>query len=166
MSARSFTSIGAANPCSRARFPGGRDITTAICQKYQIPVEQAEAAKLDHGFVVTSPQRADATAEQLEFSDTLLEPISALFGLIKQTELSCKNLTQQPLGHIYLSGGTSLLPGLAKVLEEHVGTPVRQLLALSSVSLPRSHLLGNRPTAPTFSPPRWLCAWSDPTAPP
>jgi type IV pilus assembly protein PilM len=113
---------------------GGRDITTAICQKYQIPIEQAESAKLDHGFVVPTAQRADATPEQLEFSDTLLEPISALFGVIKQTELSCKNTTQKPLGMIYLSGGTSLLPGLAKVLEEHAGTPVRPLQALSSVA--------------------------------
>jgi hypothetical protein len=113
---------------------GGRDLTTAICQKYQIPVEQAEAAKLDHGFVVPNAQRADATAEQLEFSDTLLEPVSQLFGILKQAELSCKNLTQHPIGHIYLSGGTSLLPGLAKVLEEHAGTPVRPLQALSSVA--------------------------------
>jgi general secretion pathway protein L len=113
---------------------GGRDLTTAICQKYQIPVEQAESAKLDHGFVIPAAQRTDATAEQLEFSDTLLEPISTLFGLIKQTELSCKNLTQQGFGMIYLSGGTSLLPGLAKVLEEQTGTPVRPLQALSSVA--------------------------------
>lgn len=113
---------------------GGRDLTTAICQKYQIPVEQAETTKLDHGFVVPVAQRNGATAEQLEFSDTLLEPISKLFGLIKQTELSCKNLTQQSLGMIYLSGGTSLLPGLAKMIEEQTGTSVRPLQALSSIA--------------------------------
>jgi general secretion pathway protein L len=113
---------------------GGRDLTTAICQKYQIPLDQAEAAKLDHGFVVPSAQEADATPEQMEFSNTLLEPLSALVGAIKQAELSCKNLTHQNIGMIYLSGGTSMLPGLAKVLEERVQTSVRPLQALSSIA--------------------------------
>lgn len=113
---------------------GGRDLTTAICQKYQIPVDQAEAAKLDHGFVVPSAQKADATPEQMEFSDTLLDPLSALISAIKQTELSGKNLTHLPIGMIYLSGGTALLPGLAKVLEENAQLPVRLLQALSSIA--------------------------------
>ena len=113
---------------------GGRDLTTAICQKYQIPIEQAEAAKLDHGFVVPSAQASEATPEQIEFSDTLLEPLSFLVASIKQAELSCKGLTHESLGMIYISGGSALLPGLAKVLEERVLTPVRLLQALSSIA--------------------------------
>lgn len=113
---------------------GGRDLTTAICQKYQIPVDQAESAKLDHGFVVPAASRADATPEQLEFSDTLLEPLRTLVSAIRQTELSCKSLTHEQLSLIYLSGGTSHLPGLGKVLEESVGVPARALQALSSIA--------------------------------
>jgi general secretion pathway protein L len=113
---------------------GGRDLTAAICRKYQIPLEQAEVAKLDHGFVVPAAQKADSTPEQLEFSETLLEPISELIAAIRQTELSCKNLTHQAIGMVYLSGGTAQLPGLAKVLEERLQTPVRGMQALSSIA--------------------------------
>ena len=113
---------------------GGRDLTAAICQKYQIPVEQAEAAKLDHGFVVPQAQRGDATPDQVEFSDTLLEPLERLQAALKQAELSAKNLTHRPLSQVYLSGGTSLLPGLAKVIEERMNIPARPLQALSSIA--------------------------------
>ncbi|MGK5084639.1 pilus assembly protein PilM [Bdellovibrionota bacterium FG-1] len=113
---------------------GGRDLTTAICQKYQIPVEEAEAAKLDHGFVVPFAQRTEVTPEQIEFSDTLMEPVQALLSAIRQAELSCKNITHEPLSLIYLSGGTAQLPGLAKVVEETLNLPVRPLQALSSIA--------------------------------
>ena len=62
---------------------GGRDLTQAICQKYQIPLDQAEAAKLDHGFVVPEAQKAQATPEQLEFSETLTEPLAGLVNSLK-----------------------------------------------------------------------------------
>ncbi len=119
---------------SRELAWGGRDLTTAICQKYQIPIDQAEAAKLDHGFVVPESQRADATPEQLEFSETLNTPLRALASALKQTELSCKNLTHHQVSQIYIAGGAALLPGLARVLEENLHTPVRPLQALSTIA--------------------------------
>ena len=63
---------------------GGRDLTLAICQKYQIPLDQAETAKKDHGFVIHSDQKGDVTPEQLEFSNTLKEPIEDLINQIRQ----------------------------------------------------------------------------------
>lgn len=113
---------------------GGRDLTTAICQKYHIPVDQAEAAKLDHGFVIPDSQKAEATPEQIEFSDSLSQPLQALIGDLRQAELTCKNTTQQHLGQIYVTGGTSQLPGLVKVLEESLMLPVKPLQGLSSVA--------------------------------
>lgn len=113
---------------------GGRDLTLAISQRYGVTLEQAENAKLDHGFILTEAQKSQATLEQVEFSDALNEALSELFQAIRQAELSCKQFTKLPLGAIYLSGGTSLLPGLNKVLQEQLQIPVKPLQALSAVA--------------------------------
>lgn len=113
---------------------GGRDLTDAIARKYALAPEQAETAKLDHGFVVSEDQKAEITPEQNEFSDTLMEPLQELISHLKQIEFTCKNLTHQGLSRIYLAGGTVQLPGLIRVLEEHAMLPVRQIRALSSVA--------------------------------
>jgi general secretion pathway protein L len=113
---------------------GGKDLTQAICQRYQTPVSQAEEAKLDHGFVVPPSQQADVTPEQAEFSNALLAPVERLLAEIKQAELTCKNITNLTVKEVYISGGTSLLPGLSKLLEEHMKVPVKPLLALSAIA--------------------------------
>jgi general secretion pathway protein L len=113
---------------------GGRDLTTAICQKYHVPLDQAETAKLDHGFVIPTDQKEQATAEQLEFSETLLQPLQTLLWDLRQVELTTKNVTHEPLSAIYLSGGTALLPGIGRVTEEALGLPVKPLQALSAVA--------------------------------
>lgn len=113
---------------------GGRDITAAICKKYSLPIDQAEAAKLDHGFVVTQGQRPEVTAEQAEFSDSLMEVLSLLAAEIRQATLAAKGVTRADFGKVYLSGGTSLLPGLAPVLEELLQVPVQSVHALGALS--------------------------------
>lgn len=113
---------------------GGRDLTTAICRKYGIPLDQAESAKLDHGFVLSQLQREQASQEQIEFSDTLHQAIDELLLAIRQTLLTCKNATHQNLSTIYLSGGSSLLPGLGRLLEDEIKVPVHSLQALSSIA--------------------------------
>jgi general secretion pathway protein L len=113
---------------------GGKDLTQAICQRYQTPVSQAEEAKLDHGFVVPPSQQADVTPEQAEFSNALLVPVERLLAEIKQAELTCKNITNFTVREVYISGGTSLLPGLSKLLEEQMRVQVKPLLALSAIA--------------------------------
>ncbi len=113
---------------------GGKDLTLAICQKYHIPLDQAESAKLDHGFVISETQKNEVNAEQLEFSEALMEPIRDLLREIRQAKLVCKNLTQLPLEMILTSGGTSLLPGLNKVIEDELRTPVKPLQSLSAIA--------------------------------
>lgn len=113
---------------------GGSDLTLAICQKYQIPVDQAENAKLDHGFVIPPAQKKEVTAEQVEFSDALSTSIEKLLGELRQVELTTKNLTDLPIHQIYTSGGSSMLPGLNQVIEQISKTPVKSLPALSSIA--------------------------------
>ena len=113
---------------------GGLDLTTALCRKYEIPLQQAEATKLDHAFVLPPSQESEATQEQREFSSALLETLETLVLEIKQVALATKNLTHENLSGVQLSGGTSLLPGLARFLEEKLRMPVRPLQALSAIS--------------------------------
>ncbi|MCM2278703.1 MAG: pilus assembly protein PilM [Oligoflexia bacterium] len=113
---------------------GGRDLTQAISQNLGIPFEQAEAAKIDQGFVIQEAQRSQVTQEQADFSDILMNPLRELVSAIRQAELIGKNLTHENLGRIYLSGGTLLLPGLIGVIEEHTGIPAKPLQGLSSIA--------------------------------
>ncbi len=119
---------------SRELLWGGRDLTLAMCQKYHIPLDQAEAAKLDHGFVLPQSRTEEVTQEQLDLSETLMGSIRELIKEIRQTRLTCKNLTQESLETIYLAGGTSLLPGLNRVIEEDLQIPVKPLQSLSAVA--------------------------------
>lgn len=113
---------------------GGKDLTAAIAQKYGLPLDQAEQAKLDHGFVVPVGQQVQVTQEQLEFSETLLATIQTLLVEIRQVELTCKSITHRGISQIYVAGGTVLLPGLVRVLDESLRIPSRPLQALSSIA--------------------------------
>lgn len=113
---------------------GGRDLTQAVSAKYGVPLEQAETAKIDSGFVLPHSQRAQASAEQIEFSDLMMSVLDELFREIRQALLACKSSTQEPLGRIYLAGGTSQLPGLSRLIEEEFRIPTLALQSLSKVA--------------------------------
>jgi type IV pilus assembly protein PilM len=113
---------------------GGRELTLAICRKYGITIEQAESAKLDHGFVLPPSQRESATPEQIEFSDTMAEPLKELVRHMRTMALTCKNVTHNTPGTILTSGGTSLLPGLSRFLEEEFSIPASALQSLTHTS--------------------------------
>lgn len=113
---------------------GGKDLTQTIAAKYGIPFDQAEHAKLDHGFVVPEGQRDQVTQEQIEFSDILMQPVLTLLSEIRQAELTSKSITRRNLKKVVVAGGTSLLPGLSKVIEENLRVPVSPLLSLSSIA--------------------------------
>jgi general secretion pathway protein L len=119
---------------SREVLWGGRDLTAAICRKYGIPLDEAESAKLDHGFVLPLSQRNEATSEQIDFSDTLQESLQELIRHIRQAELTCKNIAHEKVSKIYLAGGTALLPGLAPFMEEELRVSVKPLRSLSSIA--------------------------------
>jgi len=113
---------------------GGRDLTEALVKKFKIPYDQAEVAKLDHGFVLPQSQKEGATPDQIEFADTLYQLVLDLIWEIQQVEFTFKSKTGKSLGTVYICGGTSLLPGLIPVLEEALSMPVKPLHGLSGVS--------------------------------
>ncbi|MBI3534989.1 MAG: pilus assembly protein PilM [Deltaproteobacteria bacterium] len=119
---------------SRELSWGGKDLTQAICRKYGIPLDQANQTKKEHGFILPSSQRAQAIAEQIEFSDTLLQPLEVLVSEIKQAKLICKSIAHEHLSQIFLTGGSSLLPGLLGFLEEELQIPTQSLKGMSQLA--------------------------------
>ena len=113
---------------------GGRDLTSAISRSYSITLSQAEQTKLDHGFILPELQRNDATREQVEFSDNLLQSTQALLRELRQALLTAKTETKQQITTIYLAGGSSLLPGFLPFLEEQLATEIKPFQALSGLS--------------------------------
>ncbi len=113
---------------------GGQDCTIALAQHYQLNQEQAETAKRDNGFVADEPQRGALTPEQAEVSDTLMGAVRELIVEIRQAMFACKSATHQNVAKIFIAGGASQLPGLARVIEESLRVPVRPVQALSSIA--------------------------------
>jgi hypothetical protein len=84
--------------------------------------------------VIPPSQRGEATPEQIEFSDALLVPIQKLVWNLRQAKITAKNVTNENIAQVYVTGGTSILPGLSQVIEETVQAPVSPLQALSSIA--------------------------------
>lgn len=114
---------------------GGADLTAAIGKKFSLPLEQAESAKLDRGILSSTPGEKDLSPEELEIAQCLEEALDQGFSHeLRQIELMCKNITTQNIRQIYLTGGTSLLTGLAPWIENKVKLPTKRLPALSSIT--------------------------------
>lgn len=113
---------------------GGKTINQHIARIYQIEVTEAEKVKLDSGYILSTDQEGQATEEQKEFSKELLNSCEELLLEIKKTLLSVRGQTKMTAGHIYLSGGTSLLPGLRSAIEKEIKIPTAAFQALSRLS--------------------------------
>ncbi len=113
---------------------GGRDLTLGICQKYRLPYQQAETAKLDHGFISLNDTSENQTEDQNEFSSCLKASLETFLLELRQVSLISKSTTQQNIQFIYLAGGTALLPGLGAWIEERLRIPTKPIHGLSSTT--------------------------------
>jgi Tfp pilus assembly PilM family ATPase len=112
---------------------GGRDINIVLSNRYGLSMDAAERTKIDNGFVLPLSQLPTVSEQQRDFSETVFEALQGLCRDIRQADLSCKSLTGHRPGMIYLTGGTSLLPGLPALLSEETKIVCQPLRALSQV---------------------------------
>ncbi len=112
---------------------GGRDVNVLLSNRYQLSVDASEKTKIDNGFVLPTSQLSGVSEQQKDFSETVYEALQGLIRDIRQADLSCKNLSGHRAGFVYVTGGTSLLPGLPAVLAEETKIPCQPLRALSTV---------------------------------
>jgi type IV pilus assembly protein PilM len=114
---------------------GGRDISVILSNRYALSMDAAERTKIDNGFVLPLSQLATVSEQQRDFSETVYEALQGLTRDIRQADLSCKNLTGQRTGMIYLTGGTSMMPGLPALISEETKIVCQPLHALSQVKM-------------------------------
>jgi general secretion pathway protein L len=113
---------------------GGQDLTLAISQKLDLPIESAEATKINQGILQIDAEGSVITPEQLELSDCLKLAIEPLLNELRIVQLTSRNHTRKSIQKIYLSGGTALLPGLESWIEKQFGISTEKLLGLSATA--------------------------------
>ena len=114
---------------------GGTDLTEAVMKKFGISKEQAESTKIDRGIVPGQTDSKEITPEDAELAKCLEEALDQNFSReLRQVELMCRNITGQSPSQIYLTGGTSLLTGLAPWVQNRIQIPAQLLPALSSIT--------------------------------
>ncbi len=104
---------------------GGLDLTTEICRKLEIPIQQAEKLKINPGETPLSVI-LEASLQQGAMKDLISE--------LKQAELVCRSITHEPISDIYCTGPSTQLQGLVSAIEGALSHPVRPIKALSSIS--------------------------------
>jgi type IV pilus assembly protein PilM len=112
---------------------GSREISVALSKRYNLTLEAAEKAKVESGFVLPLSQLEEVSEEQRDFAATVYESLISLIRDVKQADLSCKNLTGNRVGQVYLSGPTALMPGMAATFAEELKVGVSILRPLSSL---------------------------------
>ncbi len=113
---------------------GGQDLTLAISQKLSIPIEKAEATKINQAAIQPSGESSAPNPEQVELSDCLKDAILPFLDELRMVHLTSRSYTRKSMQRIYLAGGTSLLPGLDLWISERFGIPTQKLSALSATA--------------------------------
>lgn len=113
---------------------GGADLTLAISQKRQIPLDQAEEIQANQATIYIDDHPAEITPEQIELSEALKIAAEPMINELRHIQLTARNLTRKPLQKIFLAGGMSLLPGLDRWIQEQFRVPTQKLKSLSASS--------------------------------
>lgn len=95
---------------------GGFDVTSAIAQRYQIGLAEAELAKTERGFLAVPGMQINA--DQQAFSETIRAAMEPIFHDFQQSAMAFSSRYSEPLQTVYICGGASLLPGLPEHLAQ------------------------------------------------
>ena len=115
----------------RILLVGGDDATNALASELGVSFDEAEAAKLDLGRGVGTP----------EAQRTLQTRVAALVEEIRGSlDYYVSQDDSSPVGSLIITGGGSLTPGLAASLEQTVRTQVRRATPLSQMNFSKSGL--------------------------
>ena len=110
---------------------GGDDPSAALAEHLGISFEDAEALKLDLGRGVGSAESQRILRERVA---NLVEEIRGSLDYYSSQEES------EPIASVILTGGGSLTPGLAVLLEERLRTPVQIAAPLADLDISKSGL--------------------------
>ena len=121
---------------------GGYDVTIEIAKTYNIDLPEAEKAKHENGFII--PPGSDSsklTSEQKEFSLCIQAAMKHLVRDIRHVLIAFRAKNPANISNIYVTGGTSRIPGIAPFLSYELGVLVKPFDPLSEIgnnNLPKS----------------------------
>jgi general secretion pathway protein L len=101
----------------------GRQVTQAIAGAWNLPWEQAEAAKHSDGFIASAREPAQSAAWQ-RISEVVSAELAPLGRELRQTLMACKTSTGVLPRRVLVCGGSARMRGFAAWLGEQVDLPV------------------------------------------
>ena len=111
---------------------GGRQVTEALAQAFQLPVEEAERVKREHGVVVLDPSSLEgldpSVREQVSMlSDGLQRALQPLSRELRRSLQSLLARDRIAVEKVYLCGGASMLKNTGPWLARELGVEVDRL---------------------------------------
>lgn len=101
-------------------FIAGKTIDEAICETYQIPIDEAVIYKHENCFFLTKGQLDKVTPEQKDFALLMERIFSPLFTEFKKWELGLKIRNDIIIEKIFICGGTTLIKNIQPFLMENL----------------------------------------------
>lgn len=117
---------------TRSVLAAGRQLTQAVADRLQVPMDRAEALKRAHGVLAAASQGQgeppQGGEESLGVAQALAAPLENLMvDMLHSFKSFSFQMTQskiQRFDRLLLSGGGALLPGIAPWFQARVGVPV------------------------------------------
>ncbi|MBI4830836.1 MAG: type IV pilus assembly protein PilM [Candidatus Lindowbacteria bacterium] len=129
---------------------GGNDITNALAREFNIPFEQAERIKIQHGLIFPETQQGFSD-DQVRVSKVIAGVLDRLLGEIKLTVGYFRSLTgATAISKAVLAGGGALLRNIKPFLADRLGVQVEVLNPFKKVGLPKN-LMDARKVAPALA---------------
>lgn len=108
----------------RTFINGGEDLTRALAECYDLPLERARAGKHSEGFIEAADSERDLSAEEAEIASTLQKAAMPLLRQLRRSLSAHASQAEAPAERIYLVGATARLPGLAEWISSSLNVEV------------------------------------------
>lgn len=130
---------------------GGNDITEAVSKELNIPFQQAERVKIQHGIIFPDSKEADFNEDIVRVSRAITGVMERLLGEIKLTVGYFRSLTgATAISKAVLAGGSAMLKNIRPFLADRLGVQVEILNPFKKVSVPKN-LLNARKLGPMLA---------------
>lgn len=125
---------------TRVVVAGGLAITEAIARNLHVPLEEAEKLKIELG-VVGVPEGADDLTRKV--ASSISEVMDGLALAVRQTLFAIRSEKSEEVKGVYLSGGTSRLVGIDRLISDKLRLNVTFMDCLSfhflKLEVPEAH---------------------------
>ena len=130
---------------------GGNDITRAVAKELNIPFQQAERIKTQHGIIFPDSQEENFNEDIVRVSRAISGVLGRLLGEIKLTVGYFRSLTgATAISRAVLAGGGAMLKNLRPFLADRLGVQVEILNPFKNVAVPKN-LINARKVSPMFA---------------